>query len=90
MARIVSETYNRCMIPRTLSPVLREAAASMPVVAVTGPRQSGKTTLCRATFPDHAYVSLEPLDTREFAASDPRGFLSAYPGPVVLHEVAWG
>lgn len=59
----------------------------MPVVAVTGPRQSGKTTLCRATFPDHAYVSLEPLDTREFASTDPRGFLAAYPGPVILDEV---
>jgi uncharacterized protein len=75
------------MIPRTLAPVLREAASTLPVVAVTGPRQSGKTTLCRATFPDHAYVSLEPLDTRDFARTDPRGFLAAHPGPVILDEV---
>jgi uncharacterized protein len=75
------------MIPRTLTPTLLEAAGSMPVVAVTGPRQSGKTTLCRASFPEHAYVSLEPIDTRDFAASDPRGFLSQYAGPVILDEV---
>jgi len=42
---------------------------------VTGPRQSGKITLCRATFPDKTYVSLEPLDQREFARSEPRGYL---------------
>lgn len=59
----------------------------MPVVAVTGPRQSGKTTLCRACFPEHEYVNLEPLDVRDFAASDPRGFLAQHPGPVVIDEV---
>lgn len=75
------------MIPRTLAPLLVQAANTMPVVAVTGPRQSGKTTLCRATFPDYAYVSLEPLDNRDFAASDPRGFLAQYAGPVILDEV---
>jgi uncharacterized protein len=75
------------MIPRVLQPILLEAARTMPAVAVTGPRQSGKTTLCRATFPDHAYASLEPLDIREFAVSDPRGFLAQYSGPVILDEV---
>jgi len=65
----------------------RSDAGTMPVVALTGPRQSGKTTLRRATFPDHAYVSLEPIATRDFAASDPRGFLSQYSGPVILDEV---
>jgi hypothetical protein len=59
----------------------------MPVVAVTGPRQSGKTTLCRASFPNHDYVSLEPLDNRDFAVSDPRGFLAQHRGPVILDEV---
>ena len=58
-----------------------------PVVAVTGPRQSGKSTLCRSAYPEHAYVSLEPLDEREFAESDPRGFLATRPGPVVIDEV---
>ncbi len=75
------------MIPRTLTSVLQDAASFMPVVAVTGPRQSGKTTLCRATFPEHTHVSLEPIDTRDFATSDPRGFLSQYSAPVILDEV---
>ncbi len=75
------------MIARVLESRLRQAAAEMPAVAVTGPRQSGKTTLCRQCFPGHDYVSLEPLDTRTFAKSDPRGFLAQYPGPAVLDEV---
>jgi predicted AAA+ superfamily ATPase len=74
------------MIARTLEGSLREAAAQMPAVAVTGPRQSGKTTLCRACFPEHDYVTLEPLDVREFARSDPRGFLAEHPGPAILDE----
>lgn len=75
------------MIDRTLTSSLRQAASESPAVAVTGPRQSGKTTLCRAVFPDHGYVSLEPLDTRDFARSDPRGFLRTHGPPVVLDEV---
>lgn len=75
------------MIARTLEPCLRRAARESPVVAVTGPRQSGKTTLCRACFPDHDYVSLEALDVREFAETDPRGFLAQHSGPVVFDEV---
>lgn len=75
------------MIPRTLEARLRVAATEMPAVAVTGPRQSGKTTLCRACFPDHDYVSLEPLDMREFADSDPRGFLAQYGRATILDEV---
>ena len=59
----------------------------MPVVAVTGPRQSGKTTLCRECFPGHEYVTLEPLDVREYAMTDPRGFLAQHAGPVILDEV---
>ena len=75
------------MIPRNLGVPLTALAEHMPVLAVTGPRQSGKTTLCRARFPNHPYVSLEPLDTREFAVQDPRGFLGGYPEGVVLDEV---
>lgn len=72
--------------PRTLEDTLRVAATQYPVVTVTGPRQSGKSTLCRATFPDYAYVSLEPLDNRAFAAEDPRGFLAQYAGQVIFDE----
>lgn len=71
---------------RTLGDTLLESAAHYPVVTVTGPRQSGKTTLCKETFPDHAYVSLEPLDTRAFAQEDPRGFLSQFAGGTILDE----
>ncbi len=66
------------MIPRTLSATLKQRAASNPVVTLLGPRQSGKTTLCKASFPDKAYVSLETLDTRDYATSDPRGFLAQF------------
>jgi predicted AAA+ superfamily ATPase len=59
------------MIARKLADRLLQLATYYPVVAVTGPRQAGKTTLCRATFPNKPYVSLESLDFREFAESDP-------------------
>lgn len=75
------------MIRRNLQDRLLDYADRMPVVAVTGPRQSGKTTLCRMAFPDRRYVSLEPLDTREYATTDPRGFLGHYGGDVILDEV---
>lgn len=74
------------MISRTLSSHLQSLAQRVPAVAVTGPRQSGKTTLCRAVFPQLEYVSLEPLDVRDFAVSDPRGFLARYRGGAVLDE----
>lgn len=75
------------MIDRVIAPSLLKAAKRSPVVAVTGPRQSGKTTLCRSAFAEHAYVNLEPLDTRDFALNDPRGFLREHSGPVVFDEV---
>jgi len=75
------------MIPRVLLPQLKDAAAHLPVVTVTGPRQSGKTTLCRAAFPGKKYVNLEPLDVRELARSDPRGFLAEHAGGVILDEI---
>ena len=74
------------MIPRLLGPYLTRDAGLYPVVTLTGPRQSGKTTLARATFPGHTYVSLEEPDTRTFAREDPRGFLHRFGGPVVIDE----
>ncbi len=58
-----------------------------PIVTVTGPRQSGKTTLCRAAFPHLDYVNLEAPDQREFAESDPRGFLARLGEGVILDEI---
>lgn len=75
------------MIPRTLEPVLKELAGQYPVVTVTGPRQSGKTTLCRAAFPDKPYVNLERPDVRDFASGDPRGFLASHAGGAILDEI---
>lgn len=75
------------MIPRTLAPKLRELAGYYPVVVITGPRQAGKTTLCQAAFPDKKYVSLESLDTRDFARSDPRGFLAEHHEGAVIDEI---
>lgn len=74
------------MIPRALEPILRRAARKYPIVTLTGPRQSGKTTLVEVAFPDYGYASLEDPDQREFATSDPRGFLAQFNGPVVLDE----
>lgn len=75
------------MIERTLCAKLMKLAQQFPVVTLTGPRQSGKTTLCRMAFPDHHYLSLEAPDIRRFAAEDPRGFLDQYSPPIILDEV---
>lgn len=75
------------MIPRDLAPILRQRAAEYPAVTLTGPRQSGKTTLCRALFPDKPYVSLEDPDTRRLARDDPRGFLAGVTGGAILDEI---
>jgi len=75
------------MIRRTLLTTLRRAARQYPVVTLTGPRQSGKTTLARTAFPRHGYVSLEDPDDGRFAREDPRGFLHQFTKPVVLDEV---
>jgi predicted AAA+ superfamily ATPase len=70
-----------------MEPVLRRLAGQYPVVTVTGPRQSGKTTLCRYVFPDKPYVNLETPDVRRFAMEDPRGFLGSYPEGAILDEI---
>jgi predicted AAA+ superfamily ATPase len=75
------------MIIRDLTSALSKGASVYPVVILAGPWQSGKTTLCRAVFPDKPFASLEPLDTRSFARNDPRGFLAEFPDGAVLDEV---
>jgi predicted AAA+ superfamily ATPase len=75
------------MLKRLLDIYLLRDARHYPVLTLTGPRQSGKTTLARATFPSHRYVSLEQLDQRGFAREDPLGFLAQFQGPVIIDEV---
>ena len=75
------------MIKRTLSQKLVALARKFPVVSVTGPRQSGKTTLTRMVFQDYDYVSLEDPNEREFAQSDPKGFLRRFADGVILDEI---
>ena len=74
------------VIPRQAAATLVSLAKGFPIVAVTGPRQSGKTTLVQAVFPEKPYVSLEEPDKLELLVSDPRGFLANYPDGAVIDE----
>ena len=75
------------MIEREITPRLKALFEQYPFVTVTGPRQSGKTTLCRSAFPDLAYANLEAIDQREFAESDPRGFLAQLGEGAIIDEI---
>lgn len=74
-------------IGRQAHDLLLQRAALYPVVTVLGPRQSGKTTLCRMTFADKPYVNLEQPDVREFAQQDPQAFLAQFSDGAVLDEI---
>ncbi len=74
------------MIARTIQQKIENLASKFPVITLTGPRQSGKSTLLRHAFPDYQYVSLENLDVRTFATEDPHGFLKTYPRHVIIDE----
>jgi uncharacterized protein len=75
------------MIARNITPLVLQLASQYPVITLTGPRQSGKTTLAKSLFPNKPYVTLENPDTRRYASEDPRGFLSAYPQGAILDEI---
>lgn len=75
------------MITRTAQKTLLRMAKGFPIVAITGPRQSGKTTLSKLTFPSKPYLSLEDPDVRSTAESDPRGLLAGFPNGAILDEV---
>lgn len=78
---------NGIFIERAITPVLLEAYRYFPVITLIGPRQSGKTTLLKRTFNDLPYYSLEGLDVRQFAISDPMGFLTRHTEGMILDEV---
>ena len=75
------------MIPRKASSTLLRLRKGFPIVAITGPRQSGKTTLAKAFFHEKPYVSLENLDERNFAINDPKRFLARFKNGAILDEV---
>ncbi len=75
------------MIQRDATKKLKDLASKFKAVAITGARQTGKTTLIKQVFKHKPYVSLENSDMRNFALEDPRGFLGSYPNGAVLDEV---
>ena len=75
------------IINRTLKNSLKQLATTYPIVALMGPRQSGKTTLAKLTFPNFKYVTLEDLDTRTYAQEDPRDFLLYYSNGTIIDEI---
>ena len=75
------------MITRKIQKELLVCAKEYPAVTILGPRQSGKTTLTKMAFPDHAYCSLEEPDARREAQNDPKGLLAGFSGGVILDEV---
>ena len=77
------------MIQRILSQHIREAAEKMPIIAVTGPRQSGKSTLVQQVFLNHIYINLEDIEHRKFAQTDPKGFLQNINGKAIIDEVQY-
>jgi predicted AAA+ superfamily ATPase len=74
-------------VKRTIESSIKYYAKKYPVLAVTGPRQSGKTTMLKTMFPKYTYISLENPDLREFATTDPNGFFEYYSGNLILDEV---
>ncbi len=79
--------YICVMIERNISAKVKSLARKFPVVTITGPRQSGKSTLIKNLFPKKPYISLEDPDMRRLAIEDPRGFLNNYPNGAILDEV---
>ncbi len=79
----------KSLIKRELTAFITEAFQQFPVLTITGPRQSGKTTLARMAFPNLSYVNLENLETREFAREDPLAFLRTVPNGAILDEIQY-
>jgi uncharacterized protein len=77
------------MIQRILGEKIEAAAKKMPVIAVTGPRQSGKSTLVQAVFPHYTYTNLEDIEHRKFALQDPKGFLHYVGNKAIIDEVQY-
>ena len=81
------QTEDKSMYTRHLQTTLLQLSKTWPVITVTGPRQSGKTTLCKMAFPDYGYVNLEHIPTRDRIMSDIDGFLNQYPDGLIIDEI---
>jgi uncharacterized protein len=77
------------MINRAISKRLLSLSKKIPILTITGPRQSGKTTLVRTVFPDYRYVTLENPDNLDFALADPKGFLNTYGKKIIIDEAQY-
>jgi uncharacterized protein len=77
------------IVKRKLEEKIKQLAQKFPIISITGPRQSGKTTLAKICFPDYEYVNLEMPDTRSFAVSDPRYFLQSFKNGVIIDEIQY-
>ncbi|VAW13802.1 hypothetical protein MNBD_BACTEROID03-2583, partial [hydrothermal vent metagenome] len=75
------------MLSRELSTKIQELRKKFPILTLTGPRQTGKTTLLKSIYTDLPYVSLEDIDNKRNAQNDPRGFLANYPSGAVIDEI---
>ena len=75
------------MIDREIEPRLKSLARKFPAIVLTGPRQSGKSTVCRKVFSNLPYATLESPDVRAFSSEDPRGFLQQFPKGAILDEI---
>ncbi len=74
-------------IPRAITARIKEAHMYYPVITITGPRQAGKSTLCRHLFPEYKYVNLESIAAMSSASNDPQGFLENLGDAVVIDVV---
>lgn len=79
--------YCSMKITREIKKSVDQLIDKYPIIAITGPRQSGKTTFLKSTFPEYEYINLENPDNREFATEDPNGFLKRFSGKTIIDEV---
>lgn len=75
------------MVNRNIEQKILELSKKIPVISITGPRQSGKTTLAKKLFPNYKYINFEDIEKRTFAKNDPKGFLKTYDEQVIFDEI---
>ncbi len=87
MSYLIGVDFMNDFITRQIAPIIESQKTKFPILALTGPRQSGKTTLLKQLFSDYRYINLENPSIRSFATDDPLGFLNQYNDKVILDEV---